>query len=119
MDGKNGEDQAAKYISLALMTEGPPDFKLILPANRLPPDAFSVREFLDLVKEFYATAKVETVWSSHRARIDQVVLESEPQGVFDLAAQDAVRKWVYEPRKEDGVAVESSAKARLVFDPAN
>ena len=78
MDGKKAEDQAAKYISLALMTEGPPDFKLIVPANRLPPDAFAVREFLDLVKEFYATAKVETVWSSHRARIDQVVLEYRP-----------------------------------------
>ncbi|HEY0303218.1 MAG TPA: TonB family protein, partial [Rhizomicrobium sp.] len=44
------------------------------------------------------------------------VVESEPQGVYDAAAQDAVRKWVYEPRKENGVAVESSAKARLVFD---
>ena len=76
--GNPAEDQAAKYISLALMTEGPPDFKLIVPANRLPPDAFSVREFLDLVKEFLPTAKVETVWSSHRARIDQVVLEYRP-----------------------------------------
>jgi len=50
---------------------------------------------------------------------DIQVVESEPQGVFDDAAQDAVRKWVYEPRKENGVAVESNAKARLVFDPNN
>jgi len=50
---------------------------------------------------------------------DLSVVESQPQGVFDQAAQDAVRKWVYEPRKENGVAVESTAKARLVFDPAN
>ncbi len=50
---------------------------------------------------------------------DISVVESEPQGVFDRAAQDAVRKWVYEPRKENGVAVESTAKARLVFDAAN
>ena len=50
---------------------------------------------------------------------DLAVVESQPQGVFDQAAQDAVRKWVYEPRKENGVAVESSAKARLVFDAAN
>jgi TonB family protein len=47
------------------------------------------------------------------------VLESTPQGVFDDAALTAVRKWVYEPRKENGVAVVSQAKARLVFDPAN
>jgi len=50
---------------------------------------------------------------------DIQVVESEPRGVFDDAAQDAVRKWVYEPRKENGVAVESNAKARLVFDPGN
>ena len=78
MEGKKPEDQAAKYISLALMTEGPPDFKLMLPANQLPPDAFSVREFLELVREFYATAKVEAVWSRHRARYDQAVVEYRP-----------------------------------------
>ena len=78
MDGKGAEDQAAKYISLALMTEGPPDFKLTMPANQLPPDAFSVRDFVELVKEFYASVKLEAVWSRHRARIDQVVLEYRP-----------------------------------------
>jgi len=50
---------------------------------------------------------------------DLTVVESQPRGVFDNAAQDAVRKWVYEPRRENGVAVESTARARLVFDAAN
>jgi protein TonB len=50
---------------------------------------------------------------------DLEVVESQPQGMFDAAAQDAVRKWLYEPRKENGVAVASTAKARLVFDAAN
>jgi TonB family protein len=50
---------------------------------------------------------------------DVEVVESSPAGVFDGAAQSAVRKWMYEPRKEDGVAVASTAKARLVFEPAN
>jgi protein TonB len=50
---------------------------------------------------------------------DVEVAESQPQGVFDDSALDAVRKWVNEPRKENGVAVASSAKARLVFDAAN
>jgi len=78
MEGKKPEDQTTKYLSLALLTEGPPDFKLTLPENQLPPDAFAIREFLDLVKEFYATAKVEAVWSRHRARYDQAVLEYRP-----------------------------------------
>jgi protein TonB len=50
---------------------------------------------------------------------DVEVVESSPSGVFDNAAQTAVRKWLYEPRKENGVAVNSSARARLVFEPAN
>jgi TonB family protein len=50
---------------------------------------------------------------------DVEVLESEPAGTFDDAALDAVRKWVYEPRKENGVAVASTAKAKLVFDATN
>jgi protein TonB len=50
---------------------------------------------------------------------DAQVLESSPAGTFDSAALDAVRKWVYEPRKENGVAVASQAKARLVFDASN
>jgi protein TonB len=49
---------------------------------------------------------------------DVQVVESAPRGVFDGAAQAAVRKWTYEPRKENGVAVNSTAKARLVFEPA-
>jgi TonB family protein len=50
---------------------------------------------------------------------DVEVLESTPAGTFDAAALDAVRKWVYEPRTENGVAVASQGKARLVFDAAN
>jgi len=50
---------------------------------------------------------------------DVEVVESSPQGVFDDAAQSAVRKWMYEPRKENGAAVASQAKARLVFDAEN
>jgi protein TonB len=46
------------------------------------------------------------------------VVESEPRGVFDDAATTAVRKWVYEPRKENGVAVASQGRARLVFEEA-
>jgi TonB family protein len=47
---------------------------------------------------------------------DVEVVESEPRGVFDESALDAVRKWVYEPRKENGVAVVQPGRARLVFD---
>jgi periplasmic protein TonB len=55
---------------------------------------------------------------SNTGRVSDVeVVESSPSGIFDAAAQTAVRKWMYEPRKENGVAVASSARARLVFEP--
>jgi protein TonB len=47
------------------------------------------------------------------------VIESTPPGVFDDSAVTAVRKWIYEPRRENGVAVTSQSKAKLVFDAAN
>ena len=47
------------------------------------------------------------------------VVESTPAGVFDDAATTAVRKWIYEPRRENGIAVSSQSKAKLVFDAAN
>jgi protein TonB len=50
---------------------------------------------------------------------DVNVEESTPPGVFDQAALAAVRKWQYEPRKENGVAVASQSRARLVFKPAD
>jgi protein TonB len=48
---------------------------------------------------------------------DVQVVESTPPGVFDDSAQNAVRKWAYEPRRENGVAVPATARARLVFEP--
>jgi TonB family protein len=50
---------------------------------------------------------------------DVEIVESQPQGVFDNSAREAVRRWVYEPRKENGVAVASPGKARLVFDDSS
>ena len=56
---------------------------------------------------------------NERGRVSNVsVVESKPRGIFDDAALVAVRKWVYEPRKENGVAVTSQSRARLVFDAA-
>lgn len=50
---------------------------------------------------------------------DVTIVDSSPQGVFDDAVESAVRKWLYEPRKENGKAVASDGRARLVFDAAD
>jgi TonB family protein len=57
---------------------------------------------------------------SESGRVGNVeVVESTPAGVFDESAAAAVRKWTYEPRRENGTAVASTGQARLVFDMAN
>ncbi|MEO8017084.1 MAG: TonB family protein [Pseudomonadota bacterium] len=57
---------------------------------------------------------------SESGRVGDVeVLESKPAGVFEDSARTAVRKWTYEPRKENGTAVASTGQAKLVFDLAN
>ncbi|HVN78309.1 MAG TPA: hypothetical protein VMW38_04870, partial [Terriglobia bacterium] len=72
------EELMNRCISLALLSEGPPDFKSSLPLTMMPPDAQSVYEFLDLVKQFYRVGKVESVWSSYRRYYDQAILTYRP-----------------------------------------
>ena len=48
---------------------------------------------------------------------DARVLRSKPKGVFDRASLRAVRKWKYNPKIQDGVAVERPGETvRLTFD---
>jgi protein TonB len=48
---------------------------------------------------------------------DVRVLRSKPKGVFDRASLRAVRKWKYNPKIQDGVAVERPGETvRLTFD---
>jgi len=65
----------------------------------------------------YVLVKYTITEAGHVSDVE--VLESTPAGTFDSVALDAVQKWIYEPRKENGVAVPSQGKARLVFDAAN
>ena len=47
------------------------------------------------------------------------VIGSEPAGVFDQAAIDAVRQWKFKPRVIDGQAVDSRGRQRLEFRMAD
>ena len=67
--------------------------------------------------EGYVVVSIEITEAGRVAAVN--VEESTPPGVFDQAALAAVRKWQYEPRKENGVAVASQSRARLVFKPAD
>jgi protein TonB len=46
---------------------------------------------------------------------DIEVVTADPPQTFDRAATTALRRWRYEPRREDGVAVDSRTRVRLEF----
>jgi periplasmic protein TonB len=46
---------------------------------------------------------------------DIEVVEATPANTFDREAIAAVRRWRYDPRREDGVAVDSRTRVRLEF----
>ncbi len=47
---------------------------------------------------------------------DARILRSDPPYVFDRAALQAIRKWRYNPKVEDGKAVERPHKVKFTFD---
>lgn len=81
-DSHRGEEdpqkELTKYISLAFVIDGPPDFKPLLAAGQMPPDASSVAELTNLLGEFYAKARVESIWSRYKHLHDRAVVAYRP-----------------------------------------
>ena len=50
---------------------------------------------------------------------DVRVVESTPQGMFDRAATDAIRRWRYRPAKYNGQPVEVPVRTRIRFELPN
>lgn len=65
----------AQYVSLALNLGPPPEFAPKLTEADLPPDGAYVLGFVPLLKQYYATAKLHSIWLEHQpeyqALIDQ------------------------------------------------
>ena len=76
--GKDPQEELTKYISLAFVIDGPPDFKPLLAPGQMPPDASSVAGLTSLLGEFYAKARVESVWSRYKHLHDRAVLDYRP-----------------------------------------
>lgn len=62
-----------QYISLALLVGSPPDFKLTVPTEQLPPDARDVVGLLPLLRTFYAQAKMLVLWSRIQKQYEEAV----------------------------------------------
>ncbi|MCZ6781846.1 MAG: energy transducer TonB [Proteobacteria bacterium] len=60
---------------------------------------------------------VEFTISAAGTVVDAVVVASEPGSIFNRAALRAIRKWKYNPKIEEGVAiVRPGVRVRLVFE---
>jgi hypothetical protein len=57
----------AQYISLALNLGPPPEFTPKLREADLPPDATYILGFVPLVTDYYAAAKLHSIWLKHQA----------------------------------------------------
>ena len=76
--GEDRQKELTKYISLAFVIDGPPNFKPLLTAGQMPPDAMSVAELTSLLEEFYVAARVELIWSRFKHLYDRVILDYRP-----------------------------------------
>lgn len=76
--GEDPQEELTKYISLAFVIDGPPDFKPLLAPGQMPPDASSVAGLTSLLGEFYAKARVELIWSRYKHLHDRAVLDYRP-----------------------------------------
>lgn len=70
--------QLAKYISLAVNLGDPPEFKPLLREESMPPDARSVFDFADLMREYYDKAHLSRHWVELRAEYDRVITQLGP-----------------------------------------
>jgi protein TonB len=50
--------------------------------------------------------RVQFTIAANGSIVDPIVVAAEPAGTFEEAALAAIRRWRYQPRVEDGVAVE-------------
>ncbi len=64
----------AQYVSYALMSDGPPSFKLTasLPTE-LPPDVRRIRGFGSILAEFYNQAPIEHLWNKYQGYFDREI----------------------------------------------
>ncbi|MFN7936119.1 MAG: tetratricopeptide repeat protein [Bryobacteraceae bacterium] len=52
----------SQYVSFALVTDGPPNFKYRFRSNEIPPEVTALEGFQDLMKRFHQEAQIDAIW---------------------------------------------------------
>ena len=88
----------------------------IIPLVRINPD-YPPRALSRNIEGFVIVQFTITATGSVK---DVIVVHAEPQGIFDEAAVRAVARWRYNPKVEEGVAVERvGVQTRITFQLEN
>jgi len=117
-------DLSAKIMSLRIVrpaaaapattAKAPP---AILPENQMRRTFFIAPAYPPRARERETEGWVDLEFTVTKdgTTSDAAVRASEPAGVFDRSAMDAVKRWRYEPRVVNGAAVEQRVETRLRF----
>ncbi|MBS1828921.1 MAG: tetratricopeptide repeat protein [Acidobacteria bacterium] len=52
----------SQYVSFALVTDGPPNFKYRFRSNEIPPEVTALEGLQDLMKRFHQEAQIDAIW---------------------------------------------------------
>ena len=66
-NGRPDEEQLSRYIALASVLTGPPEFKPLTRVEGLPDAAREILDFVDLLREFYQKAGITQRWAAVRS----------------------------------------------------
>jgi TonB family protein len=96
-----------------------PDFQAL--AHQLQRTIYVAPEYPDhaLTDRVGGSVTVQYVVDKQGKTKDVQVIESDPRGVFDRAATDAIRRWRYRPAKYNGQPIEVPVRTRIRFELPN
>lgn len=63
----------AQYVSFALQSAGPPDFKFRVPYTEISPDAQPLHELARLLSDFYRQAEIEKLFAKYQPEHDKEI----------------------------------------------
>jgi tetratricopeptide (TPR) repeat protein len=70
---KTAAGDLSQYVSYALSTDGPPDFKTRFRQNEIPPDVLALEGFGDLMKRFHKDANLDSLWQQSQPAFDHAI----------------------------------------------
>ena len=68
----------SRYVSFALVIDGPPDFAFRVPRIQLPPDVLELEGLNERLRNFYAEANLERLWRKYQPTYEAELAQFQP-----------------------------------------